>query len=61
MHLNDIFYYVRAQNLSLREQISSVKVQGAIIIHVKFSGAQKLKILRFFRTLHVQILSGFKN
>ena len=38
-----------------------MKVQGAIIIHVKFSGAQKLKILRFCRILHVQILSGFKN
>ena len=28
---------------------------------MKFSGAQKLKILRCFRILHVQILSGFKN
>ena len=60
-HLNDIFHFVSARNSSLRKQISCVKIKGAIIIHVKFSGAQKLKILRCFRTLHVQILSGFKN
>ena len=28
---------------------------------MKFSGAQKLKILRCFRILHVQVLSDFKN
>ena len=28
---------------------------------MKFSGARKLKILGCLRTLHVQILSGFKN
>ena len=28
---------------------------------MKFSGARKLKILRCFRTLHTQILSGFEN
>ena len=61
MHLNDIFYFVSARNLSLRKQISCVKIKGAIIIHVKFSGARKLKILRRFRILHVQVLSGFKN
>ena len=44
-----------------RKQISCVKIKDAIIIHGKFSGAQKLKILRCFRILHVQILSGFKN
>ena len=38
-----------------------MKIKGAIKIHVKFSGARKLKILRYFRILHVQILSGFKN
>ena len=60
-HLNDIFYFVSARNSSLRKQISCVKIKGAIIIHVKFSGARKLKILRCFRTLHVQILPGFIN
>ena len=60
-HLKDIFYFVSARNSSLRKQISCVKIKGAIIIHVKFSGAGKLKILRCFRTLHVQVLSGFKN
>ena len=53
--------------LSVREiyhcvkQICCVKIKGSITIHVKFSSAQKLKILRSFRTVHVQILSGFKN
>ena len=47
-HLNDIL-------------ISCVKIKGAIIIHVKFSSARKLKILRCFRTLLAQILAGFKN
>ena len=61
MHLNDIFYFVSARNLSLRKQICYVKIKGSITIHVKFSSAQKLKILRSFRTVHVQILSGFKN
>ena len=61
MHLNDIFYFVSARNLSLPKQKRCVKIKGAIIIHVKFSGARKLKILRCFRTLHVQILPGFKN
>ena len=60
-YLNDIFHFVNSRNSSLRKQISCVKINRAIIIHVKFSGAQKLKILRCFRTLHVQILSGFKN
>ena len=45
----------------MRKQISCVKIKGAIIIDVKFSGARKLKILRCFRKLHVQILPGFKN
>ena len=49
-HLNDIFYFVSARNSSLRKQISCVKIKGAIIIHVKFSGAPKLRILRCFRT-----------
>ena len=60
-HLNDIFHFVSERNLSLCKQISCVKIKGAIMIHVKFSGARKLRILRCFRTLHVQILSGFKN
>ena len=61
-HLNEIFHFVSARNSSLRKQISCVKIKGAIIIHVEFSGTRKLKILRCFRTLHVQILSsGFKN
>ena len=59
--LNDIFHFVSARNSLLRKQISCVKIKGAIIIHVKFSGARKLKILRCFRTLQVQILTGFKN
>ena len=54
-------YFVSAQNLSLRKQISCVKIKDAIIIHVKISGAQKLTILKCFRMLHVQILSSFKN
>ena len=61
-HMNDIFYFVSAKNLSLSKQISSIKIKGAIIIiHVKFSGARKLKILGCFRILHDQILSVFKN
>ena len=60
-HLNDIFHFVCTRNSSLRKQISCVKIKGAMIIHVKFSGAQKLKILRWFRALPVQIWSGFKN
>ena len=60
-YLNDIFHFVGAKNSSLRRQISSVKRKGTIIILVKFSGARKLNNLRCFRTLHVQILSGFKN
>ena len=60
-HLNDIFHFASARNSSLRKQISCVKIKGAIIIHMEFSGARKLKILRCFRTLFVQILSGFKN
>ena len=54
-------YFVSAQNLSLRKQISCVKIKDAIIIHMKISGAQKLTILKCFRMLHVQILSSFKN
>ena len=61
VHINDIFHFVSARNSSLRKQISCVKIKGAIIIHVKFSGARKLKISRCFRILDVQILSGFKN
>ena len=38
-HLNNIFHFVSARNSSLRKQISCVKIKGAIIIHVKFSGA----------------------
>ena len=60
-HLNDIFYFVSARNLSLRKQISCGDIKGAMIIHVKFSVARKLKILSCFRRLHVQILSGFQN
>ena len=60
-HLNDIFYFVSARDSPLRKQTSCVKTKGAITIHVKFSGARKLKNLRCFRTLHVQILPGFKN
>ena len=60
-YLNDIFHFVGVKNSSLRKQISSVKIKGTIIILVKFSGARKLNILRCFRTLHVQILSSFKN
>ena len=61
VHLNNICYFVSARNSSLHKQLSCVKIKGTIIIHVKFSSAWKLKILRCFRTLHVQILSGFKN
>ena len=43
-HLNDIFHFVSARNPLLRKQISCVKIKGAIIIHVKFSGARKLKV-----------------
>ena len=53
VHLNDIFHFVSVRNSSLRKQVSCVKIKGTIIIHVKFSGC--------LRTLHVQILSGFKN
>ena len=60
VHLNDIFHFFSATNSSLRKQMSCTKIKGAIIIHVKFSGARKLKILRCFRTLHVQILSSLK-
>ena len=35
--------------------------KGAIIVHVKFSREQKLRTLRYFRILHVQILPAFKN
>ena len=45
-HLNDIFHFVSATNSALRKQISCVKIKGATIIHVKFSGARELKILR---------------
>ena len=38
-----------------------MKIKGAIIIHVKFSDARKINILRCFGILHAQILSGFKN
>ena len=61
VHLNDIFHFVSARNSSLRKHISCVRIKVAIIIHVKLSGARKLKILRCFKTLHVQILPGFKN
>ena len=39
MHILTIFFI-----LLVREQISCVKIKGAIIIHAKFSSAQKLKI-----------------
>ena len=52
-HLNDIFHFVSMRNSSLCKQISCVKIKGAITIHVKFSGARKLKILRCFRTVYV--------
>ena len=55
------FFYVSARHLSLRKQKSCAKIKGAIIIRVKFTGAKKLKILRCFRMLHVQILSSFQN
>ena len=58
---NNIFYFVSVINLSLCKRISCLTIKGAIIIHVKFRGARILKILRCFRILHVQILSGFKN
>ena len=38
-----------------------MKIKGALIIHVKFKGAQKLIILKCFIILHVQIFSGFEN
>ena len=38
-----------------------MKIKGAIIIHVKFRGAQKLMILRCSIVLYVQILSDFEN
>ena len=38
-----------------------MKIKDAIIIHVKFRGARKLTILRFFIIFNVQILSGFVN
>ena len=38
-----------------------MKINGAKIIHAKFRGARKFMILRYFKTLYVQILSGFKN
>ena len=60
-HLNDIFHFASVRNSSLCKQISCAKMKGAILIHVKFSGARKLKILRCFRTLRVPILSGLKN
>ena len=44
----NIFHFVSARNLSLRKQISCVKIKGAIKIHVTFSSARKLKILRYF-------------
>ena len=46
-HLNAIFYFDSATNSLLRKQISCVKIKGAIIIYVKLSGTEKLKILRF--------------
>ena len=60
-HFNDIFHFVSARNSSARKQISCVKIKGTIIIYVKFSGARKVKILKCFRTLYIQILSGLKN
>ena len=55
VHIKDIFHFVSARNSSLRKQISCVKIKGTIIIH------ENLKDFKVFRTLHVQILSGFKN
>ena len=56
VHRNNIFHFVSVRNSLLHKQISCIKIKGAIIIHVKFSRSQKLKILRCFRTLHVQIV-----
>ena len=47
-HLNDIFHFVSARNSSLLKQISCLKIKGAITIHVKFSGAQKIKNFKVF-------------
>ena len=38
-----------------------MKIKGAIILHVKFRGAQKLMTLECFIILYVQILSRFEN
>ena len=38
-----------------------MEIKDAIIIYVKFKGAQKSMILRCFIILYVQILSGFEN
>ena len=38
-----------------------MKINGAKIIHAQFRGARKFMILRCFKILYVQILSGFKN
>ena len=50
---NDIFHFVSATNSSFRKQISYVKIKDAIIVHVKFNSARKLKILRCLRILYV--------
>ena len=63
MHILTIFFVLLVREIYhyVRKQINCVKIKGAIIIHVKLSGAQKLKILRCFRILYVQILSDFIN
>ena len=38
-----------------------MKVKGAIIIQVKFRGAQKLIVLMCFLISYVKMLSGFEN
>ena len=38
-HLNDIFHFVSGRISLLPKQISCTKIKGAMIIHVKFSGA----------------------
>ena len=61
MHVLATFFYVSTRNFSLRKQTICAKIKGAIKIHVKFNGGRKLKTLRCFRMLHVQILSSFTN
>ena len=56
MRILTIFFILLVREIyyCVRKEISCVKIKGAIIIHLK------LKILRSFRILCVQILPGFK-